>query len=680
MTLATRAAANSRQFRKTFLAALVAILLLPSAGAEQAAARADPAAAADEDFLGEVPVVLSASRLRQPISETPVAMTVIDRSTIEASGIRDIADLFRLVPGVYVRAAVNVEGVVPEVSYHGMAGEFSRRMQVLIDGRSVYMPPFSTVLWDDLPLAIDDIERIEVTRGPNAASYGANAFSGTVNIITRTPVAGDGAYAFTRAGSQGVRDDVARYVDSIGSNSVRVTAGHHGSDGFPNLYNAQDHDYLSMRLDRQVDARNLVQIQAGFSEGRRQLGDYGSNFNAPRTQGLDDGYAQVRWQRATSADDELSLQYYYERKSVHESEATGVVPLPGVPPQSYALNADYHFERNDLELQQTLQPLPDLRLVAGAGLREDGIYAPLYFNGQPGPSSNLQRVFAHAEWRPLEALILQAGGMLERTSISGSRVEPRASATWRVDENQTLRAGVSCANRIPSLFEAQGDFVLPVARLRIPIEYSGGSVQSEQTTSLELGYHGSLLRRALQIDVKAYRDHAARLIDEVYDPVLSARNRYSSVFKLINAEDARLGGIEGEVHLDLPTRTRLGASYADTLITVQQNPGAAPIARQMPRQIASLMADQRLGTGWEASTVLFVNTGIPGQSGIPGQQLQAPTGFESRLDARLSHLWKWVRTEWKLAAGVQNVLPGFVEFKPETTFTRRFYAELSAHL
>ena len=132
------------------------------------------------DFLGEMPVVLSVSRLRQPASEAPSSTTVIDRETIRASGFLEIADLFRLVPGFYVG---RVNGNHPVVSYHGLTGEYSPRLQVLIDGRSVYSQLFGGAEWSDLALSIDDIERIEIVRGPNAASFGSNAFFGVINII-----------------------------------------------------------------------------------------------------------------------------------------------------------------------------------------------------------------------------------------------------------------------------------------------------------------------------------------------------------------------------------------------------------------------------------------------------------------------------------------------------------------
>src|SRR5664279_1746538 len=115
-------------------------------------------APSEQAYLQDLPVVLSASRLSQPLSEAPNAVTVIDRQMIVASGFRTIADLFRLVPGMYVgNSGANTQ----IVSLNGITDQYSRRMQVLVDGRSIYLPPMGGVNWQDIPLLINDIERIE---------------------------------------------------------------------------------------------------------------------------------------------------------------------------------------------------------------------------------------------------------------------------------------------------------------------------------------------------------------------------------------------------------------------------------------------------------------------------------------------------------------------------------------
>ena len=120
----------------------------------------------EEEFFGEIPIVLTATRLAQPATEAPAAISIIDREMIKASGAREIADVFKLVPGFVVS---HESGYTPIVMYHGLSDEYARRMQVLIDGRSVYSPSGGGVEWSNLPLTVDDIERIEVIRVPNPA-------------------------------------------------------------------------------------------------------------------------------------------------------------------------------------------------------------------------------------------------------------------------------------------------------------------------------------------------------------------------------------------------------------------------------------------------------------------------------------------------------------------------------
>jgi iron complex outermembrane receptor protein len=160
-----------------------------------AAAGANCAAwAADEDaYFSEFPLVASVSRLPQRLADAPTAVTVVDRDMIKASGARDLNDIFRLVPG-FQTYPNNTEAA--RVTYHGLGdGDYAPRVQVLIDGRSMYSPLFGGgVNWATLPVAIENIERIEVVRGTNAVSYGSNAFLGVINIITVDPALTRGFY------------------------------------------------------------------------------------------------------------------------------------------------------------------------------------------------------------------------------------------------------------------------------------------------------------------------------------------------------------------------------------------------------------------------------------------------------------------------------------------------------
>jgi iron complex outermembrane recepter protein len=639
-----------------------------------ASAIANGADLTELDYLSDVPLVLSASRLRQPISETPVTMTIIDRATIEASGVREITELFRLVPGMYVRPGLGIEGVVPVVSYHGLTNEFARRMQVLIDGRSVYLPPFSTVLWDDLPISIDDIERIEVTRGPNAGSYGANAFFGTVNIITRSPVASEGAYALARAGQQGVREGVLRYANADESLSYRVSAGHKADNGFENLYDTQNHSYLTGRVDGQVDSTDSLQLQLGVGNGARELGIDTSAVNRPRTKDIDHEYAQLRWLRAPSSDEEISLQYAYERHANKEIDQTLPIPLPGPGLAAYTIRGDYRIDRHDLQFQQISSFSPQFRWVWGAGARVDQIDAPIYFGGRHDVTSNVEQLFVHGEWHASAALLLQGGGMLERTSIAGTDLSPRASVTYRFDADRSLRASISGATRTPSIFEAQGNFGLNFGSVYYPVQASGGDLRSERLVSTEIGYHASFAQQSGQFDLKVYRDHAMRMIDEYSDASLVNDLNPETLMK--NVGDARVVGLEPELHLRLDQHTNILLSYAYTVISSIAAPGTTGYSRTMPRSLLGALAERSFDSGLALSAALYLNSGLPALTGVPGQSDQVATGFGRRLDLRAVQSLRVLGVDSKLAIGVQDALPAFEEFRPNTMFYRRAYVEV----
>ncbi|MCU7810006.1 MAG: TonB-dependent receptor plug domain-containing protein, partial [Candidatus Thiodiazotropha sp. (ex Notomyrtea botanica)] len=161
---------------------------------------AEPEVVSEAYFFDELPVALGATRLVQPLADVPTAMTIINKEMIEASGAMSIPDLLRLVPGFTVGFYA---GSRATASYHGLVDQYARDMQVLIDGRSVYDPGYGGVSWADMPIDMDDINRIEVIRGPNATAYGSNAYAGVINIITNHPADAYGNKIISTIGESG---------------------------------------------------------------------------------------------------------------------------------------------------------------------------------------------------------------------------------------------------------------------------------------------------------------------------------------------------------------------------------------------------------------------------------------------------------------------------------------------
>lgn len=197
-----------------------------------------------------LPSILSATRLRQAPADVPGSMTVLDRELIHASGARDIPELLRLVPGMLVGYH---SGNRANVNLHGTNVSEARRLQVLVDGRSIYRPGFATIDWTGLSLAMEDIERIEVFRGPNTAAYGANALMGVINIVSRDPAGSQGTRLKVTSGNRGVRDRYGSHGFAAGNTHVRLSVLGRRDSGFDH-----DEDDNPVRDDQRTDAFTLA--------------------------------------------------------------------------------------------------------------------------------------------------------------------------------------------------------------------------------------------------------------------------------------------------------------------------------------------------------------------------------------------------------------------------------------
>jgi iron complex outermembrane recepter protein len=271
-----------------------------------------------------MPMVLTPARLNQPQSQVPASVTIIDRELIAASGAREIYQLLQLVPGM---AAVKVDGNVPTVSYHATQARDVRRMLVLIDGRSQYLPGLARVLWNDFPIAIEDIERIEVTRGPAAAAWGANAFQGVINIITRHPMDVDGSSVAVRNGNNGVQDWRVSSATRHDDRASRVTAFSLSDDGYDGLPGESRRDAksvqgLNWRGYLELGPETSMELLAG---GSRRMLEVSSDFDDfvdyqqfPESHS-DEAFGQLRLQHQVSPYHQFKVQAYSQRKRTSEA-------------------------------------------------------------------------------------------------------------------------------------------------------------------------------------------------------------------------------------------------------------------------------------------------------------------------------------------------------------------------
>ncbi|BCB28560.1 hypothetical protein SKTS_34460 [Sulfurimicrobium lacus] len=489
-------------------------------------------------YFQEFPVVLTASRLSQPLSEAPSAMTVIDREMIKASGFRTVPDLMRLVPGMYVGFA---DANRPVVSFHGATDEFSRRMQILIDGRSAYLPPFGGVNWADLPLQIEDIERIEVVRGPSSASHGTNSFYGVINIITRDALSQVGGSVSLTGGDA---SDVSARFGKVGEQfDYRLSLGYRSDQGIDNAI-LNDHNttrLFNFRGNYHPNATDSLDVQLGSSDGVYGLGIAGRPEDAFRDTTSQSRFLQTSWLHVWPASSESKLTYSYtERSSVDpylciDSATCQGNNLPAVPIAQGFTRQEVYSQRNELELQNTHQLSGSNRLVWGARTRSDHAHYPLYM-GRPYTVNSWQ-VFAHDEWRITPAAVLNIGTMLEDNGMGSKNSSPRASLNYHFTPQHTVRVGVSTATRSPAMGEVYmdaqntilgGAYVPPVTPLK-----------PEKIVSKEVGYLGEFHSLGVTVDVRAYVDQVTDMIFVDKYPLLtpadSFKNMISAEYKGVEA-------------------------------------------------------------------------------------------------------------------------------------------------
>ncbi len=679
-----------------------------------------PAQADEELFFEELPVVQSVSRLPQPLADAPGSVTVIDREMIRASGMRNLNDIFRLVPG-FQTYVFNTDAP-PRVTYHGISDEdFSPRVQVLVDGRSQYSPLFrGGVNWSVIPVAIDDIERIEVVRGSNSAAYGSNAFLGVINIITVDPSLAQGFSVSVNHGNQGVRDYALRSGGKLGeAGHFRFTYQQQDDDGLKDRYDWRDYfksRMFDVRANLRLDSNDELELFAGHVEGNYLAGRYRKGEQIPGTnqrQILSEqepcdpffnvwqasSYLQALWRRHLEDDGELQLRY------AHTEDRGSGNHVERCTNTRYYDNKDLLYQvdlvgdkstQDELELQHTFSPLDGTRLVWGLGALHQSMRSATYFHGDPTIQRDIYRAFANLEWHPSERFTLNLGATGEKDSLSKNTFAPRLNLNFHLNPENTLRLGWSRAYRSPNLVDLRGDrwkspfstadgTSIPEDLIYVRRFYADRDVEPEQITSVELGYLGEWKDYRMSLDVRLYRETIPNriLILSRDNPGLcqvpntsTSCQQPSNAEYATNAQHVDMEGLEYQWRWQPLEGTRLLLNQAfhkihnrfrDDLETtaVWYSSGGNPSTlyntdmhtrMSAPTRSTTLMWMQKLPYGLEFSATQYWVGAMKWSRNTLVQPYQ-------RLDLRLAYPFRLGATRGELAYTVQNAFWNHGEFK-----------------
>ena len=450
--------------------------------------------------------VTSAAKHPQKLSEVAAAVFVISEESLRHSFTDFIPELLRDVPGVHVARTTASDWAI---SIRGFNDRFANKLLVLMDGRSLYTPLFSGVHWERQDAIIEDLDRIEVIRGPGGSLWGANAVNGIINIITKSAWDTQGFFANLKVGNE---ESLAalRYGGHGENVAYRVYLKAREVDSSAEIHNGQAHDDWRMlqggfRFDWKLSPeRNLRFSGDAYTQTAGVVQSYYIPIPPYEIFFADDGYGfganfLLKLEEKKASGHSWCLQAYYDTSS-----ATGY-PL---------LNWD--LDVYDIEFQQVI-PKKNLIWTWGLGYRLYDTYVKksVYANFSPyafvpaKTKSYILNAFGQAEIDLTSSLKLILGSKFEYHEETGLNFQPTGRFLWKVHENKTIWGAISRAVRTPSRGELDAVINIYIPRLEgspypLFLELHGNDdLDPETLLALELGYRQSLNAR-FQYDVTVF--------------------------------------------------------------------------------------------------------------------------------------------------------------------------------
>ena len=469
-----------------------------------------------EDF--SVPyeeTVVAASRRAQSTLEAPNATTIITGDEIRASGLTTLPDILRRVPGAEV---MTMGASSANVSFRGFNQRVANKVIVLIDGRTEYQDFLGVTLWATLPIGLEEIERIEVIRGPGSALYGANAMLGVINIITRAPGTGARAEANAMAGSSNFAGGsvVASGGDVV---KYRASAGYQQADKFTRDYAADRPDVTSVVGESNLSMRSARgSITAFHAFSREVSGSLSAGINRFFTEMYALGLLRnffldgiSGFAKADLTAGPLKLRFFWNHTDVvggQQYEPRGQRQL-GATLQENIFDTELLFQK-ELELAG--------RHLVGAGASMRFKRVSWNYLGELRTEFHAA-AFVQDEWRIIKPLSLVASYRIDRHPLldrgqPGYAQSPRVSVIVAPTEGQALRASFATAFRQPTFLESYMNLRTPVPGINGASVLTEGnqSLRPERLVSFEVGYRGEIAKLGLGVDVAAYWNIVSDLI------------------------------------------------------------------------------------------------------------------------------------------------------------------------
>jgi iron complex outermembrane recepter protein len=620
-------------------------------------------------------VIVSASKKPEMVSNTAAAVYVITQEDIRRSGVTSIPEALRLAPGVHVARITATDWAI---NIRGLNSQFAQNLLVLIDGRSVYTHVFSGVFWDIQDTVLDDIDRIEVIRGPGAAIWGANAVNGVINIITKKASQTQGGQAVVLAGSQEQSASV-RYGSTLDNQAYYRVYG--------KFFNRGDLSDVTTNLDSQTSNPNSAQPSDNWRSGRggfrldmepgHGLPEDSSNSFTLQGEGYKNRYdkefqrssiifpgatsnqseqsstseavgwhIQGAWQHTIASDSATTLQIYHDYTKKDYDPGSGHVHTTDLDFQHHLNLGERHAFVWGLEYKNINDKFDDSTSIS---------MSPAEL------SQNFWSVFLQDEitLQPHRWTLI-IGSKFENNEFTGLEIQPSIRALYKPDEMISYWAAISRAVRVPSRLELHGRVTdqveLPEVNPNAPVEvvtHGNRGLDPESLIAYELGLRLKP-RPSIWIDSAVFYNSYDNLIGlELIDSDL-ANNRYDLGYA--NNTSGQTYGMEMALDWKATDKWLLSATYTYLHSLIRENRVADPTLAALIAKGSNPRHSFSIRSYLDVTPKIDFDLWLRYVGRLPERNIDSYTVFDARL------AWKF-RPDIELSLVGQNLLEsGHSEF------------------
>jgi len=616
--------------------------------------------------------ITSVSKTAEKLSDAAAAVYVITSDDIRRSGYRTLPDVLKLAPGLQV---AHIDANRWAISSRGFNYEFADKLLVLIDGRSVYTKLFSGVYWNEQNINLDDVERIEIIRGPGATLWGANAVNGVINVITKESQDTQGGHVSVSSGNEIRNVGVIRYGGTLGKeNNYRVYGRYYRQDHSVLADGASigdDWDVLQagFRIDWNSWQNNTVTVQGDVYGGNAGAFFTLPIFEPPYSQLLETdsklsgGNVLARWTHSRSEASGIELQAYFDRTKRHH-EVAGE-------------------DRNtfDLDFQVRHKLHERLEVIGGLGYQitaDTQDSSSLIWFDSKSRTDNLLSAFLQGSIALIdEKLNMTVGSKFEHNDYTGFEYQPSIRMFWRPGSTHSLWASVSRAVHTPSRWNTDVTSVWAVTPAGTPFNpgplplvltsIGNKDLRSEELTAYELGYRVRP-RQDLSLDVATfYNNYEGLGTVELGSPFLDLATSAFMVMPAIrvNGVDGKSYGGEWIVNWWPHSEIRLEAAYS--LLLWRLDDPAVTLDEENPEHQVWFRIDA------DASKSLRLGMLVRYIDDLPAYGVDNVVALDTRLG------WAF-NDSWELEVAGQNLLePTHLEF-PTPTSSKTSLVERRIHV